>query len=222
MMDTDSFIVEIQAEDVDKFECSLHNVFDRSKYPLNHPMYSNINADKLGLLKNEKPNGIEEAICIAPKIYVLECCKNGGGTETTSRAKGIQRCQKDQLRFWDYEIQLYNPHPTTIDNRRFDSYRHDISTKLIKKVGLKSFDTKRYLLEDNINTLAFGHKDIPVTEPLVEAADQVNQDQILSWEQKRIGLHSWNNGLEIVRRVTGRVLAVKPQEVCIHPPINVN
>ena len=34
---------------------------------------------------------------------------------------------------------------------------HELRTIRMNKVGLSSFDNKRYVLDDNINTLAFNH-----------------------------------------------------------------
>ena len=41
------------------------------------------------------------------------------------------------------------------------SFAHEIYSYNCKKFGLSCNDTKRFILWDNINTLAFGHKDIP-------------------------------------------------------------
>ena len=49
------------------------------------------------------------------------------------------------------------------------SFAHKIYSYHSTKFGLSFNDTKRFILWDNINTLAFGHKDIPkVKEQLVE------------------------------------------------------
>ena len=37
---------------------------------------------------------------------------------------------------------------------------HDLGTFEINKISLSCFDDKRYILENGINTLAYGHKDI--------------------------------------------------------------
>ena len=42
------------------------------------------------------------------------------------------------------------------------SYRHKMYTSSIDKRSLSCFNDKRYILGDGINTLAFGHKDIPI------------------------------------------------------------
>ena len=41
------------------------------------------------------------------------------------------------------------------------SYNHTIYTETVNKVALSPFDDKRYILKDNINTLAWGHHKIP-------------------------------------------------------------
>ena len=41
------------------------------------------------------------------------------------------------------------------------SYKHEVYTEEVNKVALCSDDDKRYILEDGINTLAWGHYKIP-------------------------------------------------------------
>ena len=41
------------------------------------------------------------------------------------------------------------------------SHKHDIYTEEVNKVALSSNDDKRYILVDDINTLAWGHYRIP-------------------------------------------------------------
>ena len=38
---------------------------------------------------------------------------------------------------------------------------HRLYTLEVEKRGLSAYDNKRYLLEDGVHTLAFGHRDIP-------------------------------------------------------------
>ena len=40
-------------------------------------------------------------------------------------------------------------------------YNHRIFTYESNKISLSVFDDKRYIKDDGINTLAYGHKDIP-------------------------------------------------------------
>ena len=41
------------------------------------------------------------------------------------------------------------------------SHKHDVYTEEVNKVALSSNDDKRYILDDGINTLAWGHYRIP-------------------------------------------------------------
>ena len=43
------------------------------------------------------------------------------------------------------------------------SYHHVIKGETVHKVALAPLDTKRYILDDGISTLAFGHVDIPTS-----------------------------------------------------------
>ena len=40
---------------------------------------------------------------------------------------------------------------------RFDSRQHNVTTIKQRKLALNAFDDKRYLLEDGVSTLAYGH-----------------------------------------------------------------
>ena len=44
--------------------------------------------------------------------------------------------------------------------KKITSKKHIIYTQNSNKTSLSYYDDKRYLIDDGINTLAFGHKDI--------------------------------------------------------------
>jgi len=44
---------------------------------------------------------------------------------------------------------------------KFQSTNNVLQTVKVKKKCLDAFDDKRYILEDRVTTLAYGHKDIP-------------------------------------------------------------
>ena len=70
----------------------------------------------------------------------------------------------------------------------------------MEKRALCAYDTKRFLLEDGINTLAFGHKDITHDVEEVEitnpGADQIMSDK----EARRVGL-LWSRRPGAVNRI---------------------
>ena len=41
------------------------------------------------------------------------------------------------------------------------SFNHKMFTYESNKISLSAFDDKRYILDNGISTLAYGHKDIP-------------------------------------------------------------
>ena len=48
--------------------------------------------------------------------------------------------------------------------RAIKSRKHELVTYESNKRSLSDFDDKRYILDDEINTLPYGHKDIPKKE----------------------------------------------------------
>ena len=48
--------------------------------------------------------------------------------------------------------------------REIKSKKHELVTYESNKRSLSDFDDKRYILSDGINTLPYGHKDIPKNE----------------------------------------------------------
>ena len=82
----------------------------------------------------------------------------------SKKAKGIKKLVvKKDLKFDDYKRSLFGSTKTDIQQTtKFNtirSYKHDVYTIEQSKIGLRSFDDKRYLI-DNINTYAYGHKNI--------------------------------------------------------------
>jgi hypothetical protein len=99
-------------------------------------------------------------------------------------AKGCKKCVvEDGLHFINYKNVLLGQEPKTIikrddkgneisreevkgyytehDMNTIRSKNHQLSTLTINKVGLCAYDDKSYILEDGINTLAYGHYKIP-------------------------------------------------------------
>jgi len=203
MMDTDSFIIEMTTPNVDDWEKERDDLFDRSKYPPDHPMYSAANAGVLGLLKNEKPEGILEVVCLSPKVYCILSHKADGTTSTSTRAKGISRREVERMTIDQYRVQITDPHLTYIQNHRIFSYRHSIDSRTIRKAGLVGYDTKRVLCADKINSLAFGHYSIQVAH-LYDAPTAQGHDLVLRWEERAATAPStkhWRNGMDYIRRI---------------------
>ena len=63
--DTDSFLLEIETEDVYEDMAAEKHLYDTSNYPKDHPLYSEVNKEVLGKMKDEcGGTPIEEVVCL--------------------------------------------------------------------------------------------------------------------------------------------------------------
>ena len=112
-------------------------------------------------------------------MYSFEVLKNATTNPTVCgkmRCKGIQRPAQRLLKHGDYLAQLERPSENYIVNRRIGSKLHKLYTYESKKRGLCAFDDKRFLLEDGVTSLAFGHRDITArvhNDPRPDGTDAV-------------------------------------------------
>ena len=72
------------------------------------------------------------------------------------KAKEINK----KLRHEEYVDVLFNKKVFRHNMKRIQSKLHEIGIYYVFKISLSSFDAKRYVLDDGINTLACFHKDI--------------------------------------------------------------
>ena len=73
------------------------------------------------------------------------------------RAKGIVAATARPLRHQQYMTQLFNPTENILPNMRIGNKLHELYTMKVDKRGLCAFDDKRFVMDDNISTLAYGH-----------------------------------------------------------------
>jgi hypothetical protein len=170
--DTDSLMYEIRASNVYETIWNNRDLFDLSDYPADfHRDISNKKV--IGKFKDEtssKP--ILEFVGLRPKMYSFITISDVASEKVVekSRAKGIQRAALKHLRHADYLRQLNSPAENKVPNRRIGAHLHRIFTYEVNKRALCSFDDKRFILPDGINSLAFGHwslngvQDAPTTE----------------------------------------------------------
>ena len=80
-----------------------------------------------------------------------------GGKEKKT-AKGIAYyVTRKHLTHQMYKDTLFNTTMTLSSMNTIRSINHQLQTQTITKISLCPFDNKRYVLDDGINTLAFGH-----------------------------------------------------------------
>jgi hypothetical protein len=159
--DTDSLMYEIEDANMYNKIWQHRDEFDLSDYPKDF-FHDATNKAIIGKFKDEAKGKTAEAfVGLRAKMYCWKLSKqlsdNTYASEEKARAKGIQRAAMRDVRFEDYERQLRTPQEHKVTNRRIGSHLHRIYTYEFDKKGLCSFDDKRYILEDGISTLAYGH-----------------------------------------------------------------
>lgn len=153
--DTDSLIYQIFTNNFyDDIIPDLESYFDTSDYPPNNvyglPL---VNKKRLGFFKDENNGKIfKEFIGLRSKMYAMDVQNN-----IIAKAKGVNKCVTKKLHFDDYRTCLFNKSNLLSDMLRFRSIKHVIYTQKINKISLSHSDTKRYLLENSTDTLAWGH-----------------------------------------------------------------
>ena len=120
---------------------------------LNKSIYDNSNKKVIGKMKDEMSSKvISEIVGLKSKMYSLVTVDD----EEKVRAKGINK----KLRHDEFYDVLFDKKVIRHNMKRIQAKEHRLGTYDICKVSLSCFDDKRYLLNDGVKSLAYGHKDI--------------------------------------------------------------
>ena len=156
--DTDSLMYEIETEDFYKdISKDVKDRFDTSDYPENHPsgIPTGINKKVLGMFKDEAAGKrIKEFVGLRAKLYsfVMEDGKEN------KRCKGVKKqVVESSITHEDYKTCLRTGKEQLRKQNILRSYEHEVYTEEVNKIALSSIDDKRYILDDGIHTLAWGH-----------------------------------------------------------------
>lgn len=155
--DTDSLCYEIETPDIFEDMGEHAELYDTSDYPVNHPLHSTANKKVLGKMKDEMSgNIIDEFVGLKPKMYSIL-----SGAHEKKTAKGVATSiVRRQIHHSDYLDTLLHQQRGLAHGQRIASTNHTVTTLAYGKVTLCPLDTKRYLLEDGISSLAYGHHKI--------------------------------------------------------------
>jgi len=159
--DTDSLCLMIETPDLFKSINEMKQHYDLSNFPKDHPMYSTINKKVPGKMKIETGSEIVyEFVGLKPKMYSV---LYGKDAKEMKKAKGVSTSVvKRILRHKDYTKCLMQQKRFTHKMRRIGSKKHQIYTYEQEKISLNPYDDKRYLLDDGIRSLPYGHKNANV------------------------------------------------------------
>ena len=99
-MDTDSFVLSVNREDIVKDLKNLENIFDFSNLDQSHEIFSNKNKKVLGKFKIETTENIwiDEFVCLRSKKYASNC-----GNDSKKKLKGVFKSQSKNIKFEEYK-----------------------------------------------------------------------------------------------------------------------
>ncbi|XP_055316114.1 uncharacterized protein LOC129575903 [Sitodiplosis mosellana] len=160
--DTDSFILEVDTDDFYADMINNLSKFDTSDFPENNAYnIPRVNKKVPGMFKDELNGEIAtEYAGLGSKMYGLLT----HGVEKMKKAKGVKKyVLKKNIKFQDY-IDCINDKCNKIvrEQNTFRSKKHTVFSVRQKKVALSGEDNKRFILEDNVETLPWGHYLIPM------------------------------------------------------------
>src|SRR5436190_4886506 len=163
-MDTDAFLYNQKTDDLYEdlktfpYACDM----DFSSYPVTHPNYSLVNKKVLGKFKDEvngKP--ITELVCLRPKMYAIKMLEPDGEVIEKKRSKGVKYAHMEKdVRFEHFRRCLFDQETLMSSYNTIRSFNHNLYSITQRKKALSYFDDKRYILDDKIHTLPFGHYSI--------------------------------------------------------------
>ena len=150
--DTDSLVYEIKDGNVYEQCFKDKELFDFSGYPRDSIYFDDSNKKKLGKMKDEfNGNKMDEFVGLKSKMYSLI-----SNNWEMNKAKGVNL----KLKYNEYVNALLNKKVLRHKMKRILSEKHSIGTYVLNKVSLSCYDDKRYILDNEINSLAYGHKNI--------------------------------------------------------------
>lgn len=156
--DTDSLTYHIKTNDFYKDMLDNKELFDTSDYPKEHFCYSEANKKVIGKFKDEtNAEPIQEFIGLRSKMYSI--LKSDDKSKAT--AKGIKKYVIKTLKHEQYKQAIFGTTNEELKQKvsfnLIRSINHNLHSITVNKTGLCGFDDKRYILEDNVNSLAHGH-----------------------------------------------------------------
>lgn len=154
MSDTDSLLLHIKTYDIYLDLIDIRDTLDTSNFPSSHFLYSDKNKKALGKFKDESPaNPITKFVGLRAKMYSFLTQNN----YSKNVGKGIPYSSLGEIDFSTYKTSLFEVKITHVNYETIVSNKHVLQIKSVRKIALSSFDDKRFLLPDKMNTLAHGN-----------------------------------------------------------------
>ena len=164
--DTDSLLYLIETPDLYNDMASFKQLLDLSDYPQEHFLHDPTNK-KVPLTMTDELQGkvLREVVCLRSKLYSIDYV---GGKKQS--AKGVQKSIKKTLNHDLFRNCFFSKKEVNKTMTQLRSHCHQIVVNKIDKVPISSFDDKRFLLDNGVSSLAYGH--YKIFTPVDETTDQ--------------------------------------------------
>ena len=167
--DTDSFIIQVETDNIYKDMFENKNLYDFRDYSINNLNYNITNKKVLGKFKDELNSQIiTEFIGLKPKMYsldyidsniIIDKCEYDEYNNiivNNNIHKGITK--SISLKHDEYKRSLYEEELIYKEFYNLQLNKQNIYLDKIKKIALNPFESKRHWI-DNINSLPYGYEE---------------------------------------------------------------
>jgi len=156
MTDTDSLLYEIKTENLDQ-DLREIGIVEFTNYPEEHPSHEEGAGGKLFYLKDESAGRpIKSFVGLRAKSYSIA---HDDSEKNKTVGKGIPKAKLRGITHEDMKRVLVESSTTEITSNQLRSFKHEMFSIQQKKVALSPLDNKRYLCDDGIHTLPYGHRE---------------------------------------------------------------
>ena len=137
-----------------KIYLNIENFFDNSDYPESSKFFFKDNKKVIGKFKDEAAGKIiTEFAGAKPKMYSYKT-----ETKESKTAKGVKKSViRKEIKHQHYLDCLFNNQIMKHKMNTIRSECHQVSSYQINKTSLSCYDDKRYILDDGISSLGYGH-----------------------------------------------------------------
>ena len=160
--DTDSLLYCVETENLYQDMAGFKHTLDLSDYPPDHFLYDPTNKVPLTMTDELQGKVLREVVCLRSKLYSIDIV---GGKKQS--AKGVTKCVIKTLQHDLFKKCLLSKEQVTKTMFQLKSFNHQIVVNSVEKIALSAFDDKRYILNDGIASLAYGHYAIPVPDQVI-------------------------------------------------------
>ena len=165
LSDTDSFVYGVYTEDSYLDLYNNRHYMDLSGYDhctVLGKFYDKSNKKIPGKFSDEKPlHIIKEVVALKPKMYSILTQKlhpeGSCSTNHFATAKGVPGNAKKKITHEDYKSVLMNLGTNMTTSKTIRTFNNKLYSVRITKRGLSAYDDKKFILEDKVSTLSYGH-----------------------------------------------------------------